>query len=189
MRQHVQKQTIRYIELPLDELEKRFDPQWLKDKVIPGSALIMISLVQYVQAKPWLRTMWCNQSDFAFWGQAGKPHPQDPTNPRKRIYKVFDKIEESASDQAATGFGLHGRSKVADNKAQRQALADALTTKAASTLKPLSLDGLFGAAAPSKKDTKTRNKKVPKELTPEEKQKKDFDADMKQSLGSIPGNM
>ena len=46
------KQTIRYIELPLDELEKRFDPQWLKDKVIPGSALIMISLVQYVQAKP-----------------------------------------------------------------------------------------------------------------------------------------
>lgn len=102
---------------------------------------------------------------------------------------MFDKIEESASDQAATGFGLHGRSKVADNKAQRQALADALTTKAASTLKPSSLDGLFGAAAPSKKDTKTRNKKVPKELTPEEKQKKDFDADMKQSLGSIPGNM
>ena len=58
-------------------------------------------------------------------------------------------------------------------------------------MKPSSLDGLFGAAAePSKKDTKSRkNKKVPKELTPEEKQKKEFDADMKQSLGSMAGSM
>ena len=130
------------------------------------------------------------QSDVSFWGQAGKPHPQDPENPRKRIYRVFDKIDESASDQAATGFGLHGRSQVADNKAQRQAFADALTTKAASTMGSSSLGGLFGGAEPSKrKDPKGRNKKVPKELTPEEKSKKDFDADMKQSLGSILGTV
>lgn len=38
-RQHKKKEKARYIELPLDELEKRYDPQWLKDHITSRSEL------------------------------------------------------------------------------------------------------------------------------------------------------
>ena len=30
----MKKNTARYVELPLDELEQKFDPEWLKTKVV-----------------------------------------------------------------------------------------------------------------------------------------------------------
>lgn len=38
-RQHKKKEKARYIELPLDELEKRYDTQWLKDHITSRSEL------------------------------------------------------------------------------------------------------------------------------------------------------
>lgn len=39
LRQHVKKNTARYVELPLDELEQKFDPEWLKTKVVACQGL------------------------------------------------------------------------------------------------------------------------------------------------------
>lgn len=34
LRQHVRKETARYTELPLDELEQKYDPEWLEKHVV-----------------------------------------------------------------------------------------------------------------------------------------------------------
>lgn len=39
LRQHVKKNTARYVELPLDELKQKYDPEWLKTKVVACQGL------------------------------------------------------------------------------------------------------------------------------------------------------
>ena len=111
-------------------------------------------------------------------GQTGKPHPQDPSNPRKRIYKVFDRIEDTRSDETIQGTGLSGSARVPQNKAHRFNVSSVIQTKLANTAP--SLNDLFGAPAngpPEKKE-----KKQKKALSEEEQAKKDFDKDMQQTL-------
>ena len=119
------------------------------------------------------------------WGQTGKPHPQDPENPRKRLYKVFGRIEESRSDQCSVGSGVHGHADISDNKAHRQAISDVITTKMSTSGVASSLDVLFsGQTSEQQKNKKAKQPKAPKVLSPEEQKKKDFDRSMTQSLNS-----
>eukprot|EP00435_Cladocopium_sp_Y103_P053829 s81_g17.t1 len=118
----------------------------------------------------------------------------DPTNDAKRIYKVFHSIEDTREEEECTGTALRGRAKVPGNKAVRSTLEGALTTKAASTRSADSLD-LFGgleATANEKAKAKAKakqnpNKKVKKEITPEEKLKKSFNTDLEKPLVFKPG--
>ena len=112
------------------------------------------------------------------WGQAGKPHPQDPQNPRKRIYKVFSCIKDSRTEETSMGTGVVGKSRVPNNKAHRDALLGAVTTKVSSV--PADFSDLFGAP----KDEKPKTKKEPKKLSAEEQEKKDFEKEMQMNLVS-----
>ena len=58
---------------------------------------------------------------------------QDPDNPRKRIYKVFDRIEDIRQEEEGTGHQILATGKVAANKAVRAAVESSLTTKASSS--------------------------------------------------------
>ena len=107
---------------------------------------------------------------------------QDPENERKRIYKVFDKIEDVRQDEETTGHQILGSAKVGTNKAIRSAVESALTTKAASSSS--GGDGLdlwagitIGAEKPKK------NPKPKKERSPEEMEKKQFDTELLKILG------
>ena len=112
---------------------------------------------------------------------------QDPTNEAKRIYKVFDSIEDTREEEEVTGSALKGRAKVAANKAVRSTVEAALTTKAASSKSGADGLDLFGGldAMPeqkSKKNKKNPAPKVKKEVTPEEKAKKNFNTDLTKLL-------
>lgn len=113
-------------------------------------------------------------------GQAGRPHPQDPENPRKRCYKVFKCIEDTRSDEISVGMGIHGSSEVGDNKAERQAIADHMNAKMA-VAASVGLEGLWPSGGSQKRTPKA---KVPKTLTQEEQEKKGFDRDLEQNLVS-----
>jgi len=95
------------------------------------------------------------------WGQKGKPHPQDsffstkhhhirsdqlecscipwkdPSNERKRLYKVFDRIVDSAGTKTSTGHCLKGTAKVSDNAAMKSSLAAVITHKQATYKDPM----------------------------------------------------
>ncbi|CAK9080959.1 unnamed protein product, partial [Durusdinium trenchii] len=92
-----------WVELPLSELEQKYNTP---------------------EDREWLQKQVVAR-------QAGTPHPQDPTNPRKRIYKVFEKFEHSSENSKLVGSYLSAKSRVAANKAQRQSLADHITHDAA----------------------------------------------------------
>lgn len=110
------------------------------------------------------------------WGQAGKPHPQDPSNARKRIYKVFDRIEDTRSEETIYGSGLSGSARVPQNKAHRFSVSSTIQTKLAGT--PASFNDLFGAPP----QEKPKEKRPKKPLSKEEQAKKDFEKDMQQTL-------
>lgn len=77
------------------------------------------------------------------------------------------------------GTGVVGKSRVPNNKAHRDALLGAVTTKVSSV--PADFSDLFGAP----KDAKTNKpKKEPKKLSAEEQEKKDFEKDMQMNLVS-----
>lgn len=106
---------------------------------------------------------------------------QDPDNPKKRIYKVFDKIEDVRIDEESTGHQVLGSAKVAPNKAVRASLESGLTAKAASSSGgDMDLWGGLGFMEKPKKNPNTRPKK---EKTPEELEKKQFDTDLAKILG------
>ena len=113
-------------------------------------------------------------------GQLGKPHPQDPQNEKKRLYKVFDRIDDSRSHETAVGSGLHGVAKVPGNKAYRTAMASALTNKASGLAN--GLGDLFGAPAGQQEKKEKKAKKEKKELTREEEMQKNFDKNLTQCL-------
>ncbi len=106
---------------------------------------------------------------------------QDPDNPKKRIYKVFDRIEDVRQEEECTGHQIYGSAKVAGNKAVRAAVESSLTTKASSsTGGDMDLWGGLGAV---EKPSRPKNPKPKKEKTPEEIEKKAFDTDLMKSLG------
>ena len=113
---------------------------------------------------------------------------QDPENPAMRIYKVFQSIEDTREQENVTGTSVRGTAKVSGNKAVRSSLESHITTKAAAA--GSSGDGLdlFGGlnlgAEPPKSVTKNKKAKVKKEVTPEEKERKDFEKDLAQPLVS-----
>ena len=179
LRQHVKKNTARYVELPLDELEQKFDKEWLKTKVVACQGLY--SFMEHFCIVYQMLVI----KSHPCWGQTGKPHPQDPENPRKRLYKVFDRIEESRSDQCSVGSGVHGHANISENKAHRQAISDVITTKMSTSGASSKLDVLFGGqTSEQQKNKKAKQPKAPKVLSPEEQKKKDFDRSMSQSLNS-----
>ena len=47
------KNTAKFVELPLDELELKYDPQWLQDRVVSGQKLNVLS-VPFVPNKIYL---------------------------------------------------------------------------------------------------------------------------------------
>lgn len=105
---------------------------------------------------------------------------QDPDNPRKRIYKVFDKIEDVRQDEECTGHSIKGTASVKPNKAVRATLESAITTKAATWGDGL-MD-LVSATGPGKPKPKP-NTKNKREKTPEEIEKKQFEVDLAKILG------
>ena len=126
-------------------------------------------------AQPWLFTFDTDTPDnhCGAW--------QDPDNPKKRIYKVFDKIEDVRIDEESTGHQVLGPAKVAPNKAVRASLESGLTAKAASSSGgDMDLWGGLGFMEKPKKNPNTRPKK---EKTPEELEKKQFDTDLAKILG------
>ena len=48
---------------------------------------------------------------------------QDPDNPRKRIYKVFDKIEDVRQEEEIHGHEIKGTARIPKNKAVRKEFA------------------------------------------------------------------
>ena len=113
---------------------------------------------------------------------------QDPENPAMRIYKVFQSIEDTREQENVTGTSVRGTAKVSGNKAFRSTLEAHITTKAAAASAGDGLD-LFGGltqGAEQKPTTKNKNKKakVKKEVTPEEKERKEFEKDLAQPLVS-----
>ena len=78
------------------------------------------------------------------------------------------------------GTGVVGKSRVPNNKAHRDALLSAVTTKVASVA--TGLGDLFGA--PKDITTRPKTKKEKKILSPDEQEKKDFEKDMQMNLVS-----
>ena len=80
---------------------------------------------------------------------------------------------------------MHGHADISDNKAHRQAISDAITTKMSTSGAASGLDVLFGGqTSEQQKNKKPKTPKAPKVLSPEEQKKKDFDRSMSQSLNS-----
>lgn len=90
---------------------------------------------------------------------------------------MFDRIEDTRSDEVNIGYGLHGTAEISDNKAERQAFADVITTKMAQ--QPAGLDSLF-----QQKPKKAAKPKAKPPLTEEEQKKKDFEKEMASTLTS-----
>jgi len=110
---------------------------------------------------------------------------QDPNNPRKRIYRVFQCIEDVAGSETETGHALKGSAKVSTNRAIRDSLGTVLTQKAATLRDPMAMHLAIedGSVAPDVgQPSKKRKTTTPKVLTDEEKQRKEFDANMKKIL-------
>ena len=106
---------------------------------------------------------------------------QDRDNPRKRLYKVFDQVEDVRGHETAYGSNLSGTARVQQNKAVRQALSNSLAGKMAN--QPNGMDELFGAPLTTPTPKATAKKKGKKELTPEEKEKKDLEKEIQRILG------
>lgn len=54
---------------------------------------------------------------------------QDKDNPRKRLYKVFDRVEDVRGHETSYGSTLSGTARVQQNNAVRQALANSCLEK------------------------------------------------------------
>ncbi len=113
---------------------------------------------------------------------------QDPGNERKRLYKVFDKITDSAGTKTSTGHCLKGSANVSSNKAMRSSLAAVLTVKQSACIDPMyeqlaiedgRVDGRDGGG-PTRRDQQERRPK--KELTDSQKKQLAFDKNMKENL-------
>lgn len=107
---------------------------------------------------------------------------QDPENPRKRIYKAFDKIEDVRQEEESHGHSIKGTASVPKNKAVRATIESALTTKAATAGGAGGIDLWGGLEVGKTKNPKT-NTKTPKTKTPEEMEKKQFEVDLAKILG------
>lgn len=101
----------------------------------------------------------------------------------KRIYKVFDKIEDVRQEESTTGHETRAEANIRDNQALRSAVAEGLTASAASsTGDPMNL---WGGLMINDKPKKTPKPKEKKQLSPEEQEKKDFDVDVAKTLGRL----
>ena len=109
---------------------------------------------------------------------------QDPTNPRKRIYRVFHCIEDVAGSETETGHALKGSAKVSTNRAIRERLWTVLTQKAAAMRDPMSMHLAIedGSVTDVGRQPTKKRKTAPKEITDEEKQRREFDANLKKIL-------
>lgn len=107
---------------------------------------------------------------------------KDPSNERKRLYKVFDRIVDSAGTKTSTGHCLKGTAKVSDNAAMKSSLAAVITHKQATYKDPM-IEQLAiedGDDGDEKKRRRTTREK--KELTDAQKQQQEFDKNMKENL-------
>lgn len=111
-------------------------------------------------------------------------HLQDPTNEKKRIYKVFKCIEDSAGTDVETGHALKGTARVSQNRAIHDAVGTVLTNKAAQFGRdPMQMQLALQDGSPDDAPSKNkRPKKEKKEPTEAEKKQRTFDSDMRKIL-------
>lgn len=101
---------------------------------------------------------------------------------------MFDKIEDVRVDEESTGHQILGAVKVSTNKAVRSAVESAMTTKASSSGGESGLD-LWGGLNGVEKPSKPKNPKQKKERSPEEMEKKLFDAELSKILGLVKSGL
>ena len=89
---------------------------------------------------------------------------------------MFDRIEDTRSEETIYGSGLSGSARVPQNKAHRFSVSSTIQTELAGT--PASFNDLFGAPP----QEKPKEKRPKKPLSVEEQAKKDFEKDMQQTL-------
>ena len=104
---------------------------------------------------------------------------QDPANARKRIYKVFDSIEDARGTNEETGHALRGVASVSSNKAIRQSLGSVISNKQAAALEDIDCPKDQGGAPNTSGEKKGKAKK---EQTEEQKQQKEVDKGMSSNL-------
>ncbi|CAL1155578.1 unnamed protein product [Cladocopium goreaui] len=109
--------------------------------------------------------------------QPGVPHPQDPENPRRRLYKVFEHFKHSSERTKVCGTSITASASVPKNKAMRAALADHLTGAQAEFETASNAFVPEGSCPKPKPKTKPTKKQV---LTQEQQTKKDFEKDLAQ---------
>ncbi len=108
---------------------------------------------------------------------------QDPSNERKRLYKVFDRIVDSSGTKTSTGHCLKGTAKVSDNKAMKSSLAEVITHKQAAYRDPMVEQlSIEDGNVNGEPDPKRPRKQPKKELTEAQKKQQDFDKNMKENL-------
>lgn len=177
------------MELPLDELEQRYDKEWATGK---GGCVQWPQLHLSVPFQPKARLARHTHRPTTI---SFHPCAKDPDNPRKRIYAVFDKIENVNSEEKILGTETRGSSDVPENKAARASMAAALNEKVSGAFHSSdALGNMFkhlrtggqgadGKAVPKGKDRKPKPKPKPKLLTPEQQQQRDFDKSLDKPLG------
>ncbi len=106
---------------------------------------------------------------------------EDPSNERKRIYRVFKEIRDSTGSTSETGHALKGVAKVSSNKAIRDSLASVITNKAACSRDPLvqKLAIKDGQVDPDLPKRPPKEKRQPSE---DELKQKEFDKAIKEIL-------
>lgn len=105
---------------------------------------------------------------------------QDPTNPRKRLYRVFQAIEDSTCSETAIGSAVTARGKVPKNKAIRETMSAQILSKVSS------MDVMAGSSGPAAKAKAKAKSRGQKEKTEEQKARMKFDKDLAQSFGCNP---
>ena len=111
---------------------------------------------------------------------------QDPTNERKRIYRVFHSIEDVKASVEETGHCLKGKALVSDNKAIRDGLGAVITKKQAlNAHDPLQMQLAIEDGSPEGEPPKKRRRTTtPKQKSPEEQRNEELRKQLDQTIKS-----
>lgn len=109
---------------------------------------------------------------------------QDPTNERKRIYRVFHSIEDVKASVEETGHCLKGEAQVSGNKAIRDGLGAVITKKQAlRSQDPLQMQLAIEDGSPEGEvQENKRPRRTAKEKTPDEKREQELQKQLDQTI-------
>lgn len=180
------KQESLWVKKPLDELEKLYDPTWLKEKVVdkqkggrhPQDQWLAVNFNQDAD-RIGLNAIYRCLCEYSSSLSSCPQHSQDPDNPKKMIYAVFVGGEEKKQSLNETGHKLSAAARISGNKAMRSSVVDVLTARAADS-------GPFQCVEDGGTNTNNKRRRgdgpggeqpKKKELTEEQKQQKQFQMD------------